>query len=43
MIPAEDIVIGDLVEIKLGDRIPADIRITECTGFRVENSSITGK
>lgn len=39
---AEEIVVGDLVEIKMGDRIPADIRITECTNLRVENSSITG-
>ena len=39
---AEEIVVGDLVEIQMGDKIPADIRVTECTGLRVENSSITG-
>ncbi|KAG7204797.1 hypothetical protein KM043_005204 [Ampulex compressa] len=39
----EEIVLGDLVEIKLGDKIPADIRVIECCGLRVENSSITGE
>lgn len=41
-VPAEDVVVGDLVEINLGDKIPADTRIIECVGLRVENSSITG-
>ncbi|KZC11054.1 Sodium/potassium-transporting ATPase subunit alpha [Dufourea novaeangliae] len=39
----EDLVRGDLVHFKFGDKIPADIRITECRGLRVENSSITGE
>lgn len=42
-IPTEEVVLGDLIEIKLGDKIPADIRIIECHGLRVENSSITGE
>lgn len=41
-LPAEEVVVGDLVEIRLGDKIPADTRIIECHGLRVENSSITG-
>lgn len=40
---AEDIVLGDVVEVKFGDRIPADIRIIECRGFKVDNSSLTGE
>ena len=40
---AEDIVIGDVVEVKFGDRIPADIRIIEARGFKVDNSSLTGE
>ncbi|XP_050459933.1 sodium/potassium-transporting ATPase subunit alpha-like isoform X2 [Cataglyphis hispanica] len=39
----EELVLGDLVEIRMGDKIPADIRIIECHGLRVENSSITGE
>lgn len=40
---AEDIVLGDVVEVKFGDRIPADIRIIEARGFKVDNSSLTGE
>jgi sodium/potassium-transporting ATPase subunit alpha len=40
---AEEIVIGDVVEVKFGDRIPADIRIVESRGFKVDNSSLTGE
>lgn len=42
-IPAEDIVVGDLVTISLGDRIPADIRIVSSQNFKVDNSSLTGE
>ncbi|XP_012257126.3 sodium/potassium-transporting ATPase subunit alpha-B-like [Athalia rosae] len=42
-IPTEEVVVGDLVEIRLGDKVPADIRIISCSSFRVENSSITGE
>ncbi|XP_055338913.1 sodium/potassium-transporting ATPase subunit alpha-B-like isoform X2 [Paramacrobiotus metropolitanus] len=40
---AEQLVLGDLVEVKGGDRIPADIRIIECRGMKVDNSSLTGE
>lgn len=42
-IRAEDLVLGDVVEVKFGDRIPADLRIIECRGFKVDNSSLTGE
>jgi sodium/potassium-transporting ATPase subunit alpha len=41
-IPAENVVVGDLVEIRMGDKIPADTRIFQCHGLRVETASITG-
>lgn len=34
-INAEECVIGDIVFVKFGDRIPADIRIVESMGFKV--------
>jgi sodium/potassium-transporting ATPase subunit alpha len=34
---------GDIIEVKFGDRIPADIRILESRGFKVDNSSLTGE
>lgn len=42
-IMAENLVVGDLVEVQFGDRIPADIRIVECRGLKVDNSSLTGE
>lgn len=32
---AEDLVLGDVVEVKFGDRIPADLRIIESRSFKV--------
>ena len=40
---AREIVIGDLVMVKGGDRIPADIRIIEASSMKVDNSSLTGE
>nr|CAH0110867.1 unnamed protein product [Daphnia galeata] len=42
-IKAEQLTIGDIVEVKFGDRIPADIRILEARQFKVNNSSLTGE
>ncbi|XP_053223901.1 sodium/potassium-transporting ATPase subunit alpha-2-like [Podarcis raffonei] len=42
-ISVEDVVRGDLVEIKGGDRIPADLRIISASGCKVDNSSLTGE
>lgn len=37
---AEDLVLGDVVEVKFGDRIPADIRIIEARNFKVRYNLI---
>uniref|UniRef100_A0A8B9W0X6 Potassium-transporting ATPase alpha chain 2 n=1 Tax=Anas zonorhyncha TaxID=75864 RepID=A0A8B9W0X6_9AVES len=42
-LPAEQLVVGDIVEIKGGDRIPADIRLISAQGCKVDNSSLTGE
>ncbi|XP_066920837.1 sodium/potassium-transporting ATPase subunit alpha-like [Clytia hemisphaerica] len=42
-INAENCVVGDIVFVKFGDRVPADIRILEAQGFKVDNSSLTGE
>lgn len=36
LIESKEVVMGDLVEVKFGDRIPADIRLVECHGFKVK-------
>merc|ERR1712076_345691 len=42
-IPADTLTLGDIVEIKFGDRCPADLRILEARGLKVDNSSLTGE
>merc|ERR1712214_2177 len=42
-IKAEELTIGDIVEVKFGDRVPADLRVIECRNFKVDNSSLTGE
>lgn len=42
-IPADELVVGDLVEVKGGDRVPADIRVVKCAAFKVDNSCLTGE
>merc|ERR1712223_1576201 len=42
-ITAAELTLGDIVEIKFGDRVPADIRILEARQFKVDNSSLTGE
>ena len=34
---AEELVVGDIIEVKFGDRIPADIRVIDAHGFKVPN------
>lgn len=43
VINAELLTLGDLVELKGGDKVPADVRIISCSSFKVDNSSLTGE
>lgn len=43
VILAEEIVLGDLVIVALGDCVPADIRVIEAESLKVDNSSLTGE
>merc|ERR1711874_433997 len=42
-ISAAELTLGDIVEVKFGDRVPADLRVLEARGFKVDNSSLTGE
>ncbi len=42
-ISAEELVPGDIVLTKSGDKIPADIRLVKSKDFRVEESPLTGE
>lgn len=36
-IKADELTIGDIIEVKFGDRVPADIRVIEATSFKVKS------
>lgn len=42
-VPVDEVVVGDLIEVSYGDRIPADFRVTRASQFKVDNSSLTGE
>ncbi len=42
-IPARELVPGDLIQLKTGDRVPADARLRTASNLRIEESSLTGE
>lgn len=42
-INTRDVVVGDIVELKAGDGIPADIRIIEAQNCTIDESTLTGE
>lgn len=44
-LPARELVPGDIVELRVGDKVPADMRVAllKTSTFRVEQSSLTGE
>jgi magnesium-transporting ATPase (P-type) len=42
-IEADDLVPGDVVRLRPGDRVPADVRLLEAANLRVEESALTGE
>lgn len=42
-VPTRDIVVGDVVMLRPGDKIPADLRLYEVNNLRVEEAILTGE
>ncbi|MFB7334773.1 cation-translocating P-type ATPase [Streptomyces adustus] len=42
-IPAEELVVGDIVLISAGDQVPADGRIIEASALQIDESALTGE
>ncbi len=42
-IEAEQLVPGDIVRLRSGDRVPADMRLLELVNLRIEESALTGE
>jgi Ca2+-transporting ATPase len=43
MIPARDLVPGDVVVLRAGDRVPADARVIEAVNLAVDEAALTGE
>src|SRR5580698_5097630 len=43
MVPAEELVPGDIVLLESGDKIPADLRLVEVKNLRTEEAALTGE
>ncbi len=43
VIDAEELVVGDVIELEEGDRVPADCRILSSKGLRCDESALTGE
>eukprot|EP00051_Salpingoeca_urceolata_P026757 m.478511 g.478511 ORF g.478511 m.478511 type:complete len:1097 (+) comp21155_c0_seq1:2644-5934(+) len=42
-VPVEEIVIGDIVELRQGMSVPADIRLLEATHLEIDEAALTGE
>ncbi|KAH3762598.1 sodium/potassium-transporting ATPase subunit alpha [Pelomyxa schiedti] len=42
-VPVAQLVCGDIVFVKAGDKVPADLRVFSCNDCHVDNSSLTGE
>lgn len=43
ILQASELVVGDIVKVETGDKVPADLRIFWNNGLKVEQSSLTGE
>ena len=39
-VKAAELTLGDIVEIKFGNRVPTDLRVIDSRGFKVEHNTV---
>lgn len=42
-IPARELVVGDIIELRAGQKVPADARLIRAVGLRIQESALTGE
>lgn len=42
-IPAEEVVVGDIVHVQVGDTVPADLRLVDSMNFETDEAMLTGE
>ncbi len=42
-LPADEIVVGDMVLLNAGDRVPADLRLARARNLRIDEAALTGE
>lgn len=42
-VPVDEIVLGDIVSLEAGDRVPADLRLIRASALRIEEAILTGE
>lgn len=42
-VAAEELVVGDLVVVEAGDKVPADLRLMACHNLRIDEAMLTGE
>ena len=42
-VPAEELVVGDLVRLEQGDRVSADLQLVDAHGLKIDTSTLTGE
>lgn len=43
LVPADELVPGDVVLLESGDKVPADLRLTQVRNLRTEEAALTGE